>query len=510
MSAPSIKRNVLANYAAQTYSTVVSILIAPLYFHYMGMEAYGLIGFFTMLTVWFQLLDVGLSSTLIRETARCRGGAIDLGTLRSFLRLLEVVFFGTGLVGAIVMVALSGEIATRWLNVQRLPVVEVVNAVMLIGLLVPLRWIAGLYRGVVAGFERQVWLGGYNTIIATLRSVGVIGVFALIGSTPTCFFLYQLVVGVTELAGLVVMTYLILGTGRHQRTRPSWRPLLGNLTFSLIIAFSTAAWVMMSQTDKLVLSKVLPLSDYGVFSMAIVAAGAVYTYGGVFGQALMPRMTKLAAEGDAAGVIQLYHNATQAICTFVAPIVVCLCVFGQPILYAWTGKQGLALQAAPILRLYAMGNGLATLCALTYYLQYARGNLRLHFVGQSAMVLLLIPLAVFAAIRGGAIGTGSVWTGLNLLYIVVWAPVIHTRFLDNQHWKWITRDVLSIIIPTAFAGWLMSVLIVWPPGRWATLAVAASAGIMLVVIAGGASSYVRSRAISIASKRILNFAQQRL
>jgi O-antigen/teichoic acid export membrane protein len=45
----SLKRNIIANYTSQLYVTGVGILILPLYIKYMGAEAYGLVGFFTML-----------------------------------------------------------------------------------------------------------------------------------------------------------------------------------------------------------------------------------------------------------------------------------------------------------------------------------------------------------------------------------------------------------------------------------------------------------------------------
>ena len=49
----SLKRNILASYTSQIYVTLVGILILPLYLKYMGAEAYGLVGFFTMLHAWF-------------------------------------------------------------------------------------------------------------------------------------------------------------------------------------------------------------------------------------------------------------------------------------------------------------------------------------------------------------------------------------------------------------------------------------------------------------------------
>jgi O-antigen/teichoic acid export membrane protein len=52
----SLKRNILANYASQTYVTLIGILMLPVYLRYMGAEACGLVGFFTMLNALFQLL----------------------------------------------------------------------------------------------------------------------------------------------------------------------------------------------------------------------------------------------------------------------------------------------------------------------------------------------------------------------------------------------------------------------------------------------------------------------
>jgi len=73
----SFKKNIVANYASQLYSAGISILILPLYIKYMGAEAYGLVGFFTMLQAWFGLLDLGLTPTIARETARYRGGSMS-------------------------------------------------------------------------------------------------------------------------------------------------------------------------------------------------------------------------------------------------------------------------------------------------------------------------------------------------------------------------------------------------------------------------------------------------
>ena len=72
----SLRNNIVANYASQIYVTLIAIVVVPLYIRYLGVEAYGLIGFFAMLQSWFSLLDMGLTPTMARETSRFHGGAL--------------------------------------------------------------------------------------------------------------------------------------------------------------------------------------------------------------------------------------------------------------------------------------------------------------------------------------------------------------------------------------------------------------------------------------------------
>lgn len=487
----SLKRNLIANYASQLYVMGVGVIMAPVYLSYMGQEAYGLIGFFTVMSAWFQLLDIGLTPTLVREAARFRGGAISINTLRSMLRALEFFFGSISVFGAVAIVILSQAIATHWLKVQHLPIEEVAQAITLMGLTIPLRWIAGLYRGLVNGFERQVWLGSYNVVVATLRFVGVIGVFRLFGSTPGDFFTYQLILAAAELGGLALMTYRLVRRGTAASEKFSWAPFKDNLRFSLTIAFTATVWLALIQTDRMVLSKTLTLSAYGVFSIAIVAAATVSALNGALGQAILPRLTKLVAEGNAEGTTKLYHDATQAACVIAMPLVAVLAFFSEPVLVTWTGKFHIAHQAAPILCLYAIGNGLAWLSSLPYYLQYAKGNLRLHFIGNVIQILFLVPLIFLVAGRYGPVGTGTVWALSNGLYFLIYVPFVHTRFFPKGHWKWISRDIIPIAVPVGLAAWLLSTIMPVHLGRWSELAWIIIAGFGLLIVAGLSSSMVR-------------------
>lgn len=488
----SIKRNILANYASQAYVTLAMLVMLPLYLRYMGAEAYGLVGFFTMLNAFFMLLDVGLSPTLSRETARYQGGAIDAPTLRGLVRILELIFISVALLAVTGFVFTSDFLAGQWLKVEHLPLDEVQSAVMLMGLTIPLRWMSGLYRGAVNGFERQVWLAGFNILIATARFVGVLVVFVLIDTTPTTFFSYQLLIAGIELSGLAWITYRLLPEQATAQTLyQSWRSLKDVLHFSLTIAFTGAVWVLVTQVDKLVLSRMLTLSDYGYFTLAVVVASGVNLIGAPITQALQPRLTRLIAEGNEAGAIILYHKATQIVTILATTATLSLAVFAAPVMWVWTGNATAVNKAAPLLVLYAIGNGLVALVSLPYALQYAKGNLRLHLIGNAVLLLLMVPCLILVAGRWGAIGAGWVWLVSIGIYMLFWVPFIHNRLVPGLHKPWLLHDVLPIIAASSIVGLGLELARFAPASRLSSGLLVAGCGLMILLSAVTASSTAR-------------------
>lgn len=468
--------------------------MVPMYVRYMGAEAYGLVGFFAMLQAWFNLLDIGLTPTMARETARFNGGATDALSLRRLLRAMEGVFIGIAVLGGAAMMAASGAIAVSWLKVQHLPSNEVQDAIMLMAVIVGLRWVGGLYRGVISGFERLGWQSGFNIAMATARFILVIPFFIYVGSSPTQFFAYQLALALIEVVMLVAKTYRLMPhVSLTTRTAWEWAPLRDVLKFSLTIAFTGSVWVMVTQTDKLVLSKLLPLSEYAYFTLAVLIASGVMVISGPISGALVPRMSRLAAEGDDEGLVRLYRQATQLVVIIAIPAALQLAFFAEQILWAWTGDAAIAHKAAPVLTLYALGNGILSLGAFPYYLQFAKGDLKLHMIGNGLFVLLLIPTLIWATLQYGVIGAGWAWLGANSIYFLVWVPKVHSRFVKGLHMQWLRRDVGVIVLLTLASTTLAHGLLAWPQTRVQFAMAMVALSLAMVALAASGSSVVREK-----------------
>ncbi len=108
------------------------------------------------------------------------------------MRILEIFFLVVGTIAGLALFAAAGTIATDWLKASQLPAVQVQQSVQLMAVALALRWMGGLYRGMVSGAERLVWLSGFNATVASIRFLAVLPVLIFVSASPTVFFQYQL------------------------------------------------------------------------------------------------------------------------------------------------------------------------------------------------------------------------------------------------------------------------------------------------------------------------------
>ena len=454
----SLKKNIVYNYISQFYVTLIGIVLLPLYIKYMGAEAYGLVGFFAMLQAWFMVLDLGLTPTISRETARYMGGSSSSLSFRRLFRSLSVIFMLIAFTGGGILFISSNLIANRWLSFESIAVHEVVLCIQIIAVIVALRWLGGLYRGVVSGAENLVWLSVFNIMIATARFPLVLLTMWECGFTPDVFFIHQLIVAIVEIAVLYVKSSRILPKKEQLAGTIGWSmsPVKTVLKFSLSIAFTSAVWVFVTQTDKLVLSGILDLEEYGYFTLAVLVANGILVIAGPITNAVMPRMARLHAEGKHTELIVVYRKATQLVAVIAGSVSIVLIATAEPLLLLWTGNTDISSKASPVLQLYSAGNLLLSMSAFSYYLQYAKGQLKYHLIGNLVLAALLIPSVIYFSIIFGSVGAGWVWLTMNIIFFAAWVSYVHHKLEPGLHVLWLKYDVLKVLLPTVIFGFLFN------------------------------------------------------
>lgn len=443
----SLKMNAVANSLCSFYVTMVGILIIPLYISYLGPEVYGLVGFFALLQQWLRILDLGLTPALSREVTRQRAGAISADSLKSLIRSLEFFFVLIALLIAAILCFCNSWIANSWIKNESIPYEVLSQSILLMSLTIPLRWILSMYRSGLTGMEKHVWLNGFNIAFATLRAFGVLLVLEFISNTPVAFFAYQTLVVVLE--ALVLISYFYASLPQTS-LRPgfSLSALKKVFPFAGSIAITSAVWLMITQSDKLILSNLLSLKDFGYFTLATTAAYAIGIFSEPISRVLLPRMTFLLSQNREAEMVKLYRRSTQFVLVITASAAAILAAYGEPVIFLWVGNVSVARAVAPVLFWYALGNGILSLLALQYYLQFAYGNLKYHLRFNIVSALFWVPIIWLVASKYGAVGAGKIWFLFQLLTFLFWPWYIHHKLVSGLHSAWLREDVMPIILST--------------------------------------------------------------
>ncbi|HJV25442.1 MAG TPA: oligosaccharide flippase family protein [Aromatoleum sp.] len=448
-----MRQALIVAYAAQAYIALIGFLLLPVYMDHLGPEAFGLVGFSMALQAWLQLLDLGMSSALSRELSLFRAGQYDAVLARAKIRALEWIFGTLSVMAAGALLIGRGAIASTWFSIERLTVDEVSSCVALMAVTAALRLFGGLYRAALTGMERQLRLNAVLSLFATAKALGVIPVLAYVSSSPQMFFAYQALVGALELVALGRAFYRVMPPAPasplpHLAACRSMLPTAG------AVAAVSFLSLVITQLDKVLLPRFIPLSDFGRFTLVTAMAGGILIIAGPMGQILQPRMTILSAGQRDAELRRLYSTASRLASALFFSVGGGLAVFAEPIMWVWTGDRILAEGIAPTLTFYSLANAIVGVLTMPYLLQFAHGNLGLHVAGSLIMTIFVVPAMYLAAASHGALGTAIVAFSANALYLVLWIPLVHHRLLPEMVFRW---PLAQVAPPAAVA---MAVLLI--------------------------------------------------
>lgn len=496
-----LKKNILANYLGQGWAALMGLAFIPVYIHYLGVEAYGLIGIFALLQVWLSLLDMGMSPVLSREMARFIGGAHNTQSIRNLLRSIEIIGFGVAALVALGIWAASGWLATDWLRVGQLSVDAVARAFALMGIVTALRFIENIYKSSLVGLQRQVVLNVVTSAMATLRGLGAVGILMWVSPTIEAFFLWQGIVSVISVGLFALFVYQSLhaapmaGRFSPAALQGVWRFAAGTITLTLL-------GFLLSQTDKLILTKLLSLEEFGYYSLAFTVASSVRLLAQPVDQGVYPRLTALFQQKNEAVLAKTYHKANQLSVVLMGGFGVFLAIFGEPVLLLWTQNQELTDSTYQIMSILIIGMVLNGLMNGPYTLQMAAGWTGLLVRVNSVMVVVFIPVIYLLTQRYGAIGAATAWAILNLAYIMLLARLMHKKLLRNAMWEWYTKDLLLPLTAAITTGIVLKATMPSEHNALLLMLYLMIAMLSIVLASALAASHVR-REIQIGIRRIV-------
>ena len=485
----SVRQNLSANLITKVLAAVISLACVPIYIRVLGVAGYGIIGIWATLETLAKLLDLGLSPTMTRELAATARRTEEAQQVRDLVRTIEVVCWTFGLLIGATIVLSAPLIATRWLRSSQLSPGELRTSVQLIGILILCRWPLSFYSSGLNGLERQVLMSWMDFIFALTRSLGAVVVLLFISPTILAFIGWQIAINAVNTGTFAALLWWSLPTGRTSRFRPKllirvWK-FAGGVTAIALVS------MLLTDLDKLVVSGLVSLEDFGYYTLASRMAGTLYLAATSVFAAMYPALVRLASEQNEVKLAELYHRGAQILSLLVFPAAITAAVFARPLIFAWTGNEHIADNTAPIASLLIIGTAFHCTGYLPYAAQLAHGWTSLAFWTNLSYVPVTTVLLVVFTKRFGGEGAAVVWLLITTSYYATQIPLMHRTILKFHARQWYINDIGIPLVACSLTAGLLAAAIGPTTTRIGTALAVALAGVLIGTVGLFATPLVR-------------------
>lgn len=442
--------NIFWNSFGGVWLALLILISTPWYVSRLGLDLYGILSLWLVFQSLMNLFDFGLGSTIIKEFAGSKNDNEGNIHKRDLLKTIEICYWLIASAILILLVLLSNFLSTHWLNFVSQKSIDLVNIIWLISVTLFFQFPNVLYLNGLIGLQDHRLMNILQITGNTLR-YGFGFLILIWHAELTWFFSVQILVAASQ----TLMTRYILWKkiSFKQLDRPVFKfTLLHNSArFSFGMALTSITAILLSNIDRIAISKILPTSELGKYAIAFTASGFLQLGIQPFYRSFFPRYSELFSLGANLRLKNEYFSSCRMIAIIIISIASVSFFFAQDIFYVWMGNKDQTIITTFKLLIIAIAcSGLGWLPAA---FQQAQGWTSLHVKMISGSILIGLPLMIFAINYFGVVGATTVWLvhGISEITLGLW--LMHKRLLKGELLTWYRSVILApllISIPIAF------------------------------------------------------------
>lgn len=418
----ALARHAAYNLIGQALPLAVGVVAIPFAARYLGAERFGVLGLVWALIGSFGLLDLGLGRATTKYVAAllARNDTVSLGPIASLSVLVQTVL---GLLGGAALALLTPWLVERAMSVPAALQGEVRSCFFVVAVSIPL---VAFSTGLRAILEAALRFDIVN-LVRTPMAAMMFAIPALVAAAGGDLMVIA--------AGLLVVRLLstwawVHAVGRalpgvRWTLRRSWQAFRPLAAYGAWTAVSNAIAPLLAYLERFLLASLAGVAALGYYTAPAEAVMRLLIVPGALAAALFPAVSAAdGASAQGATAERLALTSLRYLAAGLAPIVLLLIVFAEPLLRIWLGPE-YAAQGARAFAILGAGVFINSLAYVPSAYLYGRGRPDLpakFHVGE----LLLYVVASWLLIRKlGITGAALAWTlrvtvDAALLGIAMW------------------------------------------------------------------------------------------
>lgn len=435
----SIRKNVGLNFVGNAWNGALIVVTTPWYISVLGMEGYGLVGFWQLLLYVFLIFDFGFGASVVKEFAAYRGSGGTPRDYRSLFASVERMCLLVALLIGAAIFAAAPWMASGWLRLDVLSLEEAEFSVQFMSISIAAQLLAALYANGLNGLQSHGAMNAIQMLGHGLRYLGGGLVLHLGGSLPL-FFAFQ--GAASFMVAAVTRTVLLrrIGSDGTPPAQQGQHPLRRVRGYAAGMFITALLGMLLANIDRILLSKLVPTGDLGRYSLAFAGAGFLQMVVFALYRSYFPLFAQIRAAGDLDRLRSVYYQACRHAGLFIVPGVAIGWTFSRELIVIWIGAADPL--ASEIFRLLILGTACAGLMWLPAAYQQASGWTSLHSALMAAALVLGAP-STFIAIQTVGVAGGAVMMLVHGTIEITFGLWLMNRVLfRGETMKWYGQVVL--------------------------------------------------------------------
>ena len=450
-------RNILYNLLGQGVVLVLSFVAVRFIFRRLGADAYGLISFNLLLTTLVSAAaELGISSTTVREVSSF--SVTEPAYIRDLIRTASLLYWTLWATLAITIYLSAPLLVTHWVNLTTLTPAEAVGPLRVLSIAALTALPRTLYTSLFRGRQRMEFNNGIDVGTSVVQQAGVVAILAAHGSFQSVAFWIaaSMLIGV---AAYIVIAGRLFG----------WAPLVPgfspevvkrNLGFSAHMMSISVLAMVQTQTDKLLVSRLLPISQLGLYSFLYTLGARASFVSAAVSQAALPSLSGLHRSGDESGLTSQYRKLQDLVCFGTLPVFAAIPFFALPLLgYLFNDQiaQSLLLPTAFL----SLGFYMNATITMPYTTSLAVGRPRIAVQLNLVALLVVTPVTAALVYLFGIPGAAFSWIFYHLFAYAYAVPRWCSQCLHQSSRTWYVHVCRAFALGALAYGlpWLLAALL---------------------------------------------------
>lgn len=399
-----LARNTLWNLVGQVAPMGMALVAIPVLIRNIGTDRFGILTIAWMVVGYFSLFDLGLGRAMTNLVAQSLGGGRQ-DELPAIVWTANGIMAVMGLVGAVVLAAVSPLLTYSLLKIPPNLRLETLHSLFLLSIAVPLVISTAGFRGIL---EAQQKFGLLNIVKIPMGIASYLAPVAVLPFTDNLTALVGALV-ISRLVFLVACIILALHEMpalRHHLVfeKAQVRPLF---SFGGWMTVSNIVGPLMVYVDRFLIGSILSIAAVAYYATPYEVATKLLIVPSALVGVMFPAFSTAMAADRPRGAL-LYRRAVKYVGIFLLPVSILLIVFGQDLLQVWLGHE-FALHSTRVLQILSLGVFASSLATVPFAM--IQGTGRADITGKLHLLELPFYLAAvwYLTAHYGIVGTAIAW-----------------------------------------------------------------------------------------------------